>query len=67
MFEKVPFLLLSLKMEFFFFFFYQASNPYIGKLSILDDELALNVCITKKIMENFQNFSLALCICNCNI
>ena len=55
MFEKIPSLKLSLKKKFFSFFFYQASNPYIGKLSILDDELALNVCITKNIKEKFQN------------
>ena len=28
-------------------FLYQASNPYIVKLSILDDELALNVSLMK--------------------
>lgn len=54
MFEKIPSLKLSLK-KIFFLLFYQASNPYIGKLSILDDELALNVCITKNSKEKFQN------------
>ena len=30
-------------------YYYQASNPYIGKLSILDDELALNVSLIVKV------------------
>ena len=55
MFKKIPSLKLSFKKKFFFLLFYQASNPYIGKLSILDDELALNVCITKNSKEKFQN------------
>ena len=55
MFEKNSIFKIVIKNRFCFLLFYQASNPYIGKLSILDDELALNVCITKNIKENFQN------------
>ena len=32
---------------------FQASNPYIGKLSILDDELALNVCVMLKAVHSY--------------
>lgn len=33
---------------------FQASNPYIGKLSILDDELALNVCVMLKAVHSYR-------------
>ena len=55
MFEKNSILKIVVKNRFCFLLFHQASNPYIGKLSILDDELALNVCITKNSKEKFQN------------
>lgn len=35
-------------------YYYQASNPYIGKLSILDDELALNVSLKKLLIVVFN-------------
>ena len=59
MFEKNSIFKIVIKNRFCFLLFHQASNPYIGKLSILDDELALNVCITKNIKEKFQNCQLA--------
>ena len=62
MFKKIPSLKLSFKKKFFFLLFYQASNPYIGKLSILDDELALNVCITKNSKEKFQKLLISFCV-----
>jgi len=39
-------------------YYYQASNPYIGKLSILDDELALNGfgCVISAALTDYNRY-----------